>query len=178
LPRLFIALSIAHIHRVERRLIMNLVRRGTTPLSAYRPGTVEDGFGRLVESMFEDFFAPMVVGGSRRLDDGASVPRLDMSETEQAYEVQADMPGVAREDLKVAIDHQRVTIEGECRKANERREGENVVYSERSARKFVRSFTLPSEVDDAAAQAKLENGVLHLTLPKKQGGTVRRIDIQ
>jgi HSP20 family protein len=166
---------------------MNLVRRGATPLSAYRPGTVEDGFGRLVESMFEDFFTPLALGGSRRLDDGASMPRLDMSETEQAYEVQADMPGVAKEDLKVAIDrvaldHQRVTIEGECRKANERREGENVVYSERSARnavrKFMRSFTLPSEVDDAAAQAKLENGVLHLTLPKKQGGTVRRIDIQ
>jgi HSP20 family protein len=106
------------------------------------------------------------------------VPRLDLVETDQAYELQAEMPGVEKEDLKVAIDHQRVTIEGECRKANERREGENVVYSERSARKFMRSFTLPSEVDDAAAQAKLENGVLHLTLPKKQGSTVRRIDIQ
>jgi len=157
---------------------MNLVRRGTTPLSAYRPGTVEDGFGRLVESMFEDFFAPMALNAGRRLDEGTGVPRLDLVETDQAYELQAEMPGVEKEDLKVAIDRQRVTIEGECRKANERREGENVVYSERSARKFIRSFTLPSEVDDAAAQAKLENGVLHLTLPKKQGSTVRRIDIQ
>lgn len=156
---------------------MNLVRRGNSPLSAYRPATVEDGFSRLVESMFEDFFAPLAVAG-RRLDEGASIPRLDMLETDQAYEIEADMPGVEKEDLKVAIDHQRITIEGECRKANERREGENVVYSERSARKFMRSFTLPSEVDDAAAQAKLENGVLHLTLPKKQGGAVRRLDIQ
>jgi HSP20 family protein len=157
---------------------MNLVRRGTTPLAAYRPGSVEDGFGRLVESMFEDFFAPMALGGSRRLDDGASIPRLDLLENEQAYEIQAEMPGVEKEDLKVAIDHQRVTIEGECRKANERREGENVVYSERSARKFMRSFTLPSEVDEGAAQARLDNGVLHLTLPKKQGGAARRIDVQ
>ena len=157
---------------------MNLVRRSNSPLSAYRPGTVEDGFGRLVESMFEDFLAPLAVGASRRFEDGASVPRLDMLESEQAYEIQADMPGVEKPDLKVTIDHQRITIEGECRKANERREGENVVYSERSAHKFMRSFTLPSEVDDAAAQAKLENGVLHLTLPKKQGGAVRRLDIQ
>jgi HSP20 family protein len=168
----------APVHREERRLTMDLVRRGTTPLSAYRPGTAEDGFGRLVESMFEDFFAPLALGASRRLDEGAGIPRLDMTESDQAYEVQAEMPGVEKEDLKVAIDHQRVTIEGECRKANERREGENVVYSERSARKFMRSFTLPSEVDDAAAQAKLENGVLHLTLPKKQGSAARRLDIQ
>ena len=155
---------------------MNLVRRGSTPLSAYRPGSVEDQFGRLVESMFEDFFAPLAQGGG--LHDSAAVPRLDMSETEQAYEIQAEMPGVDKEDLKVAIDRQRVTIEGECRKANERREGENVVYSERSARKFMRSFTLPTEVDDTAAQAKLENGVLHLTLPKKQGSEARRLTIQ
>ena len=157
---------------------MNLVRRGTTPLAAYRPASVEDGFGRLVESMFEDFLAPMALAGSRRLDDGASIPRLDLLENEQAFEIQAEMPGVEKEDLKVAIDHQRVTIEGECRKANERREGENVVYSERSARKFMRSFTLPSEVDEGAAQAKLDNGVLHLTLPKKQGSAARRIDVQ
>ena len=111
-------------------------------------------------------------------DTGAAVPRLDMSETEQAYEIQADLPGVDKEDVKVAIDHNRITIEGECRKANERREGENVVYSERSARKFMRSFTLPTEVDDTAAQAKLENGVLHLTLPKKQGSEARRLTIQ
>jgi len=151
---------------------MNLVRRGT-----YRPGMAEEGFGRLVDTMFEDFFAPLALNG-RRLDDGASIPRLDLRETEQAYEIQADMPGVEKEDLKVAIDHQRITIEGECRKANERRDGENVVYSERSARKFMRSFTLPAEVDDATAQARLENGVLHLMLPKRQGGAVRRIDIQ
>lgn len=157
---------------------MNLVRRGSTPLSAYRSGSVEDQFGRLVESMFEDFFAPLAQGGSRLGDAGAAVPRLDMSETEQAYEIQADLPGVDKEDVKVAIDRQRVTIEGECRKANERREGENVVYSERSARKFMRSFTLPTEVDDTAAQAKLENGVLHLTLPKKQGSEARRLTIQ
>lgn len=155
---------------------MNIVRRGSTPVPAYRPGTVEDGFARLVDSMFQDFLAPLAQSGAG-WSDATGMPRLDMTETDTAYDIQADMPGVEKEDLKVAIDHQRVTIEGECRKANERREGENVVYSERSARKYMRSFTLPSEIDDTAAEAKLENGVLHLTLPKKPGNGARRLEI-
>jgi HSP20 family protein len=52
------------------------------------------------------------------------------------------------------------------------------VYSERSARKYQRTFTLPAEVDDANAQARLEDGVLMLSLPKKQGGTARQLTIQ
>ena len=73
---------------------------------------------------------------------------------------------------------QRMTIEAECRKANERREGETVVYAERTATRFMRSFALPTEVDDAAAQARLENGVLKLSLPKKQGSEARHLTIQ
>jgi len=157
---------------------MNLVRRSSSPLSAYRPGSVEDQFGRMVESMFEDFFAPFAQGVGRWPDEATVSPRLNVNETEKTYEVQAEMPGVNKEDVKVSIDHQRVTIEGECRTANEQREGENVVYSERAARKFLRSFMLPTEVDDTTAQAKLENGVLQLTLPKKQGSEARRLTIQ
>jgi HSP20 family protein len=130
---------------------MNLVRRGSTPLPAYRPGSVEDGFARLVDNMFQEFLAPLAQSGAGWADASTGMPRLDMTETDTAYDIQADMPGVEKEDLKVAIDGQRVSIEGECRKANERREGENVVYSERSARKYMRSFTLPSEIDDTAA---------------------------
>jgi HSP20 family protein len=106
------------------------------------------------------------------------MPRLDISENEKAFEVQAELPGVKKEDVKVAIDGQRVSIEAECQQANEQREGEQLVYSERSTRRYQRSFTLPTEVDDAGAEAKLENGVLMLTLPKKQGGAAKRLTIQ
>jgi HSP20 family protein len=159
---------------------MNLIRRGESPLSAFRPGSVEDQFGRMVENMFQDFFSPFTRGGGARWagEEGLSTPRIDVNETEKTYEVQAELPGVKKEDVKVSIDHDRVTIEAECREANERREGENVVYSERSARKFLRSFMLPTEVDDTAAQAKLDNGILSLTLPKKQGSAARRLTIQ
>ena len=107
-----------------------------------------------------------------------AVPRLDVKETDQGFEVQAELPGVKKDDVRVAIDGNRVSIEAECRQANEQREGEQVVYSERSTRKYQRSFTLPSDVDDGAAEAKLEDGVLRLTLPKKAGGSAHRLTVQ
>jgi HSP20 family protein len=152
---------------------MNLIRRGDSPM--------EQGFNRMVENMFQDFFAPLAqqMGQTGRwAEEGLSMPRLDVSETEKTFEVQAELPGVKKEDIKVSIDGQRVTIEGECQQANEQRQGEQVVYSERSTRRYQRSFTLPSEVDDASAQARLENGILMLTLPKKQGAAARRLTIQ
>ena len=155
---------------------MNLIRRGTTPLSSYRSGGMEDQFGRMFENMFQDFFAPLTQG--RWAGEDVGLPRLDVTETEKTFEVKAEMPGVKKEDVNVSIDGQRVTIEGECQQANEQRQGEQVVYSERSTRKYQRSFTLPTEVDDTSAQARLEDGVLLLSLPKKQGGTARKLTIQ
>lgn len=156
---------------------MNLIRRTNPALQAYRPNPVEEGFGRMVESMFQDFFAPLAAG-QQWGSEGAMAPRLDVKETEKSFEIQAELPGVEKEDVKVSVDGQRITIEAECRKANERREGETVVYAERTASRFMRSFALPTEVDDTAAQAKLENGVLQLSLPKKQGTEARRLTIQ
>ena len=155
---------------------MNLIRKGTTPLSSYRSGGMEDQFGRMFENMFQDFFAPLTQG--RWAGEDVGLPRLDVTETEQTFEVKAEMPGVKKEDVNVSIDGQRVTIEGECQQANEQRQGEQVVYSERSTRKYQRSFTLPTEVDDTSAQARLEDGVLMLSLPKKPGGTARKLTIQ
>jgi HSP20 family protein len=157
---------------------MDLVRRGSTPLSTYRPGSVEDQFGRMVESMFGDFSTPFATGTPRWSAEDTTSPRLDVNETEKTYEVLAELPGVKKDDVKVSIDHDRITIEGECREANERREGGNVVYCERSARKFMRSFLLPTEVDESAAVAKLDNGILSLTLPKKAGSETHRLTIQ
>jgi HSP20 family protein len=156
---------------------MNLIRRGNAPVAGFRPGTMEDQFGRMVENMFQDFFAPLAQG-SHMLDEGVSVPRLDVRETDKSFEIQAELPGVKKEDIKVSIDGARVTIEAESQQANEQRDGEQVVYSERSTRRYQRSFTLPSEVDETAAQAKLENGILMLSLPKKQAGAARRLTIQ
>lgn len=157
---------------------MNLIRRSNSPLSTLRGGAMDDQFGRLVESMFQDFLAPLAQGARWLDDEGMAMPRLDVSETEKTFEVQAELPGVKKEDVKVSVDGQRVTIEAECQQANEQRQGEQVVYSERSTRRYQRSFALPSEVEDTGAEAKLEDGVLRLSLPKRQGGAAKRLTIQ
>ena len=155
---------------------MNLMRRHPATLSGYRPRSFDEQFGNLVETMFEDMLAPFSAGAA--LAEGVATPRLDVTESDQAFSIDVDMPGVRKEDVKISVDRQRLTIEGECRSSKQDKQDENVVYTERMARRFVRSFTLPTDVDDSAAQAHMENGVLHLTLPKKQGASATRIAIQ
>jgi HSP20 family protein len=96
---------------------------------------------------------------------------MDVSETPEAYTVKADIPGMKKEDIKVSIEGNQVSISAESRSEKEEKEGETVVRSERSYGRQSRSFTLGSEIDDAKANARYENGVLELTLPKRGGGS-------
>lgn len=159
---------------------MNTIRRTPSALTRYRPGAMDDQFGRLVENMFEEMFAPFVHGAalSQWPSESTASPRLNISETDKTFEVQAELPGVKKEDVKIAVEHQRVTIEGESRREQQPRKGEHSVYSERRASKFMRSFMLPVEVDEAGAEAHMENGILTLTLPKRQASEATRIAIQ
>jgi len=159
---------------------MNLIRRNPGALSTLRPRAMDDQFGRMVEHMVEDMLAPFTHAGalSAWSGDDTISPRLHVSESDKAFEVQAELPGVNKDDVKIAVEHQRVTIEAESKRETAQREGENLLYSERSASKYLRSFILPAEVDEASAQARMENGVLTLTLPKKQGSEATRIAIQ
>jgi HSP20 family protein len=120
-------------------------------------------FDRLFDDRFERFFAPTAQGG----DAQARIPALDVSESERAYTVTLDLPGVAKEDVKVAIEGRRVHIEAQTRKDEAKKEGDRVVYRERSTSSFARSFSVAAEVDQAESSAKLEHGVLTLTLAKR-----------
>ena len=153
---------------------MNLILRNRAgyPLPGSLRTTV---FGNLLETMLDDFLAPATEGAR---DTSVFSPRLDLTETDKAYVIDADLPGVAKSDLKVSVDGQRVTLEAEVRRDTERKEGETVVHAERIVRKYARSIELPGEVDDANAVAKLENGVLSLVLPKKQAAQSRLLTIQ
>lgn len=159
---------------------MNVVRHKPSSVAGLRQRGIDDQFGRLIETMFDDMFAPFSQGSAlaQRQAGAAPSPRLNVSETETAFQVQAELPGVRKEEVKVAIERQRVTIEAQLQHENAQREGESMLYCERSASKFMRSFMLPAEVDDTQAQARLENGVLMLMLPKKDGSAAKRITIQ
>jgi HSP20 family protein len=97
--------------------------------------------------------------------------------------VEAELPGVVKEDVKISVDGNQVTLEAEVKrkvehKDGESQQGETVVFAERTVQKFARSFTLAVEVDDERTVAKLENGILTLTLPKKEALRPKQIQVQ
>ncbi len=104
--------------------------------------------------------------------------RLDVTEEEKAYKVKADLPGVKKEDIAVEIEGNQVSISAEMRREKEEKEGEKVVHSERYYGKQYRSFTVEKEIDREHAEAKFQDGVLQLTLPKRNGGTAQKIAVQ
>ena len=120
---------------------------------------------------------PSLLSSSRGLDaainqlfdtplaDAARAPALDVERTDSGYTVALDMPGVAKEDVKVTIDGKRVSVEASSQ-SQTASDGKRLIYRERSNRRFARSFTLPEAVDQTASSAKLENGVLTLTLQR------------
>lgn len=98
--------------------------------------------------------------------DTTRSPALDVSEDDKAYSVTVDMPGVAKEAVKVRIDGRRVQIETATKEAAPT-DGSRLLYRERRAARYARSFALPVEIDQTASQARFENGVLTLTLAKR-----------
>lgn len=92
-------------------------------------------------------------------------PKIDISEDEKNINVVAEMPGVKKEDLKIVIQDNILTIEGEKKKAEEKKE-KNYYRSERSYGIFKRCFTIPVEVDSENIEAKFENGILNINIKK------------
>ena len=132
-------------------------------------------FARSIERIFDDGFF------DRPAASGAEVaqrsPALDVAETEGGYSVSLDLPGVAKEAVKIAIDGRRVSVSAQTQREETKKDGERVIYRERSSASFARSFTLPEEIDQEASQAKLDNGVLALTLAKKRAAAAKQLTV-
>jgi HSP20 family protein len=125
---------------------------------------------------FDDFFSDLRTPSLFRAADMAPRIRMDVTESDQAYKVKAELPGAKKEDIKVNIDGNQVSIAAETRSENEQGSG-TAIWSERSWGQYYRSFTLPQPVDDAQARAEFRDGVLELELPKKSGGTGKPLAI-
>lgn len=123
---------------------------------------------RSVDDLFRGFFVrPIEYEGGPRIT-------LDVREDDKSYTVHADLPGVKKEDIDVQVEGNVVRISAENRQEREEKQGEKVIRSERYVGRVSRSFTLGVDVDESAATAKFENGVLELTLPKKPVPDQRR----
>lgn len=132
-------------------------------------------------SLFDDFFKDVAPAFYVRPLHGDPLPaniKVDIKETRDAYSVQAEMPGVAKEDIHVTVDGNVVSVRAEIKQEDVQQRDERVLRSERYYGAVSRSFQLPVDVDEAAAKAKVENGVLSLTLPKKRGGSSQRLMVE
>jgi len=118
----------------------------------------------------DDLFRDMTQGFDR-----TPHMRMDVSEDEHAYTIKAEIPGVQKDDIKVAISGNQVSLTAEIK---DEQESSGRLRSERYFGQLHRSFSLPQEVDDDQAQARYENGVLHLTLPKRVGTGGKQLAIQ
>lgn len=92
---------------------------------------------------------------------------IDVTETDQAYSVKAEIPGASKEDVKVSIEGNVVSIRVEKTREDVKQEGETVLRRERYSGVQARRFSLAHDIDAAASSARCTNGVLELTLPKK-----------
>lgn len=128
---------------------------------------------------FDDLFRGFFV---RPVDFGAApeVPtiKVDVKEQDKSFVVQAEMPGIRKEDIHVSVDGSMVSISAERKEEKEVKEGERVLRSERYFGRVSRSFQLGQDVDDTKAAAKFTDGVLELTLPKKAAAQSRRLTIE
>jgi HSP20 family protein len=109
--------------------------------------------------------------------NGSWIPAVDIHETpEQDVVIKAELPGLKREDIKITFEHNVLTIEGE-RELDKSVPREQYHRLERSHGSFRRSFTLPSAVDSSKAQASYQEGVLTITLPRREDAKPRQIQI-
>lgn len=113
-----------------------------------------------------------------RLEQQVPQIKMDVKENDGAYNVRAEIPGVKKEDIKVDIDGNVVSISAEVKEEKEQKEGGRVIRSERYYGNVSRSFSLGQDVDEKAANAKYTDGVLELTLPKKSGSRQVKIVVQ
>lgn len=116
-----------------------------------------------LDDFFEGFFRPV-----RQLDAeiGDMTPLMDVSETEDAFLVKAEMPGIKKEDIEVSVEDGLLTIRGETKEETEEKKEGKVIRQERRYGKYVRSMSISPNVDGEHIEANYNDGVLELALPK------------
>lgn len=133
--------------------------------------------------LFDDFFRDVSPGFYIKPLHGDPLPgpgqiRMDVKENDGAYTVLAEIPGVTREDIQVSMEGNRVTVSAEVKQQDSQTRDDKLLRSERYFGAVSRGISLPQDVDSSQARAKYDNGVLTLTLPKKQGNRSQKLRVE
>ncbi|HPW09418.1 MAG TPA: Hsp20/alpha crystallin family protein [Burkholderiaceae bacterium] len=134
-------------------------------------------------NLFDDFFRDVAPGFYVKPLHGDPLPtpasiKIDVKENDKAYTVQAEVPGVSKEDIHVSLEGNVVTVRAEVKQQDSQSKDEKSLRTERYYGAVSRSFQLPQDFDQGSSKAKYDNGVLTLTLPKKTGGSAQRLAIE
>ncbi len=143
-----------------------LVRRN--PYSELR--NIQGDFNRMWNSTLPRLFS------GEEMSSGSWTPGVDIYEDENSIVLEADLPGVKAEDFRLSIKNYKLTLSGE-RKFEKEHKGENFHRVERSYGSFTRAFTLPSTVNVDSVNAEFKDGVLRVTLPKREEVKARQIEV-
>ena len=144
-----------------------------TQLTRRTPNRTVRDLQREVDSIFDQFF------GRDSDEDTSTVwaPRTDLSETDDAFRIRLDVPGMTKEDITINLQSNTLTVSGE-RTTERQEENEEYVRVERAFGNFHRTFALPDAVDAENVEAAYEDGVLTINVPKTETSTRRQIEIQ
>ena len=144
-----------------------------TQLTRRTPNRTVRDLQREVDSIFDRFFGR---GGD---DDTSTVwaPRTDLSETDDAFRIRLDVPGMTKDDIAINLQNNTLTVSGE-RSSERQEDGEEYVRVERAFGNFHRTFTLPDAVDPDRVEATYDEGVLTINVPKTEKSTRRQIEIK
>jgi len=144
-----------------------------TQLTRRTPNRTVRDLQREVDSIFDQFF------GRGSDDDTSTVwaPRTDLSETDDAFRIRLDVPGMRKDDIAINLQNNTLTVSGE-RSSERQEDGEEYVRVERAFGNFHRTFTLPDAVDPDRVEATYDEGVLTINVPKTEKSTRRQIEIK
>lgn len=119
-------------------------------------------------SIFNEFFNRDWFDAANVGFNDSSMPAVNIKETKDDFEVEVAAPGMKKDDFKIELDNNLLVISSEKEEQNEEKDGKEFTRREFSYQSFKRSFTLPKTIEEAKIKAAYKDGVLHITLPKKE----------
>ena len=161
----------ARNYRIEGRTCDVGMRLG------YEDVTFRKEINEMEEAMVVRFAYPESESETEFTMENASLPAVELSETEKEFELTAEVPGVRKEDMKISFEEGLLTIKG-VRSGRDLPKGARLIHRETNGDSFARSFRLPAEVNGKEISAQLADGILRITLPKAETALPREIEIR